>query len=411
MKLNIIKKIKIFFTTNLMAKILAVAIAAILWIIVAASQSSTGKFPGQLPIKAINVQNGLVAIYNQKEVELEISAKSSVWHQLTEGSFSAYIDMSGMSVGTYELDVQVTSNVSDVKIVSKNPSKVFVRLEEVVHKNVVVNQRVEGSAGAGLVAGSVDFTPTEVEAVGPKSLVENLSEALAIIRLNGESSDFEKDITVRAFGDDGKEINDISFNPAKVKAHVAIIQGANNKSVGVKVNLVGNPTPGYYISKIVTSPNVVNITGDGNTIQSLNYLETQNIDVTDLSVNLEKNVWLKIPTGVVLQQGESNQIKVVLTVAANVISRTMSCEIVPINLNPSLRLASINPSGVTVQVSGASSQIQDLQSSQLILELNLSQKTVGSFEMPLTTGLVRPISGITILNVLPSSVQVTLSQK
>lgn len=411
MKLNIVKKIKNFFTTNPMAKILAVAIAAILWIIVAASQSSVGKFPGQLPIKAINVQNGLVAIYDQKEVELEISAKSSVWHQLTEGSFSAYVDMSGMSVGTYELDVQVTSNVSDVKIISKNPSKVFVRLEEVVSKNVVVNQRIEGSAGVGLVAGSVDFTPSEVEAIGPKSLIDNLSEALAIIHLNGETADFEKDVSVQAFGDDSKEINDISFNPAKVKADVAIIQGANNKSVGVKVNLVGNPAPGYYISKIVTSPNVVNITGDSNAIQSLNYLETQNIDVTNLSASLEKNVWLKIPTGIVLQQGEANQIKVVLTVATNVISRTMPCEIVPINLNPSLRLVSINPSGVTVQVSGASSQIQDLKSSELILELDLNQKTAGSFEMPLTASLIRPISGITILDVLPSSVQITLSQK
>lgn len=408
---KIIKKIKIFFTTNTTTKIAAVVVALILWVIVAASQSTAGKFPGQLPVKTVNVANGLVAIYDQKEVEIEIMAKPSVWNKLSSNSFSAYVDMEGAQVGTYEMNVQVVCNVSDVKIIKKTPDKIFVRIEEVTSKKVIVNQRIEGNAGEGMVAGNVEFTPAEVDVTGPRSVIENISEAVAIIKLNGESADFEKEVSLKAFADNNNELQDVTFNPNKVKARIAIIKGTNNKSVGIKVNLTGTPEDGYFVSKITTSPNAINITGQSNILQSTSYLETQNVDITGANSDVEKDILVKIPDGVALQRGEPNRVKVIVSFLENTISRIVSLRIEPKNLDSNLVVNSYSPSDIKATLSGKPNVITTLDPASVVLEIDLNGKDVGTSDYPITSSMVRPTDGITVLNITASSIKISISNK
>lgn len=408
---RIIKKIHKFTTINTSVKIIAVMISLVLWIFVASSQSNAGKFPGKIPIKMVNLANGLSAIYDQKEAEIEIMAKPSAWNKLSSNSFSAFIDMEGLAAGTYEMNLQVQSNVSDIKIISKKPTKLFVRVEEVVQKRVVVNQRVEGSGAEGFVAGNVEFLPTEIDVRGPKSVVDNISEVVAIIRLNGESDDFEKEVEVRAFDNSGEEITDVTFNPNKVKAQVTIVEGRNNKSVGIKTNLSGSPADGYYISKITTTPNLVNITGQSSVLQVVNYLETQNIDISGVNSDLEKEVLLKIPDGIALQQRESNKIKIQISFSENSISKTVTPKVEPQNLAPNLKFDSPNSSDIKVTLSGRASIISAIDPKNVVLNIDFSGKVAGTFSVPLVTNMINPIDGVTISSVSPASVFVAISPK
>lgn len=408
---KILKKIKKFFTNNTTPKVAAVIVALILWVFVAASESSAGKFPGQLPIKAVNVTNGLVAIYDQKDIEIEIMAKPSVWNKLSASSFSAYVDMEGVQVGTYEMNVSVVCNVSDVKIINKNPDKIFVRIEEVISKKVVVNQRIEGNADEGLVAGNVEFTPAEVDATGPRSIIENISEAVATIKLNGESADFEKEVSLKVFSDNNTELQNVSFNPNKVKAKIAIIKGTNNKSVGIKVNLVGNPQDGYFVSKITTSPTVINITGQSESLQSTNYLETQNIDITGANSDVEKDTLIKIPSDIALQRGEPDRVRVIVSLSENTISRIISPKIEAKNLDSNLVLSSYSPSDIKTTLSGNPSIITTLDPTSVVLDIDLAGKGVGTYDYPITSSMIRPMNGISVLSVVPSSIKISISNK
>lgn len=408
---KIIKRIKKFFTTNRNTKVIALVVALILWIFVSASQSSAGKFPGQLPIKAVNVANGLVAIYDQKEVEIQIMAKPSVWNKLTSSSFSAYVDMEGAQVGTYEMNVQVVSNVSDVRIINRNPDKIFVRIEEVINKKVIVNQRIEGNAGEALVVGNVEFTPAEIDVTGPRSVIEDISEAVAIIKLNGETADFEKEVSLKAFANDNKELHNVMFNPNKVKAKIAIIKGTNNKSVGIKVNTIGNPQDGYFVSKITTSPTVINITGKSDSLQSTNYLETQNVDITGANSDIEKDVLVKIPDGIALQRGEANRIKIIVSFSENNIIRIISPGVEQVNLDSNIYLISFSPTDIKATLSGKPSVIAILDPASVILEIDLAGKGAGTYDYQITSSMIRPISGIAVLNVVPSSIKISISNK
>lgn len=410
MKINF-KKIKKSITSNPLPKILALVCATVLWIFVAASQSSTGNFPSKIRIITVNTPSGLVATYEQKTVELQISAEPNLWQKLSTNSFTAYVDLGGLESGTYELEVNVTCNVADVQILNKKPSKIFVQLEEISRKKIPVIQKVEGNAAEGMVAGAIVFNPAEVEVSGPKSQVENISNAIAEIRLNGESADFEKDSSLIALDNSGNEIPDLSFSPSKVKAGVSIVKGANNKTVGIKVNLSGSPAEGYYIEKLSTSPSTINITGQSSILSNLNFIETQNFDISGVSNSFERELLLKIPEGIGLQRGEPNRVTISVTLADNTLTRVVSAQISPKNLASNLRVNSYSPSEVKVTISGKESVVSAINPSDILLDLDLSGKSAGIFSQDLAPSMFKLPTGAGIITIVPTSLQITLSAK
>lgn len=405
------KKIKHSLISNPLPKILAIAVATILWIVVAASQSSTGKFPSKIQILAVNTPSGLVASYEQKTVEISISAEPSLWQKLSSNSFTAYVDLGGLQVGTYELEVNVTCNVAGVQILNEKPQKIFIQLEEIARKKIPVIQKVEGNAAEGMVAGAIIFDPAEVEVSGPKSQIENISNAVATVRLNGESADFSKDVILTALNDSGNEITDLAFSPSKVSANISIVKGANNKTVGVKVNLSGAPADGYYLSSLVASPNLINITGQVSTLSNIYYLETQNFDISGISKSFEKDLLLKIPEGIGLQRGEPNRIKVSVTIDSNSLSKTISAKITPQNLDSSLKVNSYSPSEVKVTLSGTEAVISNIKSDDVVLNLDLTGKSAGIYNIDLSSSMFSLPSGATLNTIVPTNLQIVLSTK
>ena len=188
------------FRHNLLAKLVAILIAFVLWVVVASSQSTVGKFPGTIPVQANNVPVGLAAIIDIEEVEIEVMAEPTVWNNLSADTFTAFVDTSGLDEGTYELGVNVTSTEKDVTITKVNPSKIFVRIEKIVVQSLPVTHRIEGSAAEGLVPGNVELVPSVVEVRGPSSQVGKINEVNIVIVLNGESNDFERLEKVFVFG-------------------------------------------------------------------------------------------------------------------------------------------------------------------------------------------------------------------
>lgn len=405
------QKIKNIFTKNIAAKIICVFAAIVLWIYVASGQSSVGKFPGDIQITAKNVPSGLVAIYDDKTVQVQIMAEQKVWKQLSADSFSAYVDLNGLSTGTYELSVNVASSVEGVQIISKTPDKIFVRLEKIVSKKVSVSPRTEGSAGEGLVAGNIELVPNNVDVSGPSSIVNNLAEAIAPIRLNGETADIEKNIPVTAYSDDGKEVKDLTFTPSEVKAKIPIVKASNNKTVGIKALTSGAPKDGFYVSKISIVPATVDVTGPISLLSSINYIETAKIDINNTSSNFEKEVALTIPDGVGLQKGQLSRVKVLIALSENSITRSISPQVVAVNLNSGLRLASYSPTEIKVMVSGPQSQINSLTSNDLKIKVNAAGRVAGNFNYDISLGSVELPAGLSAVSVLPSSIAVTLENK
>lgn len=394
-------------TKNLYVKIFCLIAATAMWLYVASGQSAVGKFPGSIKIRAINVPSGLVAIFDNQTVDIKITADSATWKKLSADSFSAYVDMSSYSEGTYNLNVNVVCSVSGVQIVEKTPDKIYVNLEKVITKLVSVNKKIEGNAAEGKVAGKIVFDPVSVEAKGPASMIENLTEAMSTIKLNGESDDFTKTVSVYALDEQSNQMDEIQFYPSEVKASVSIVKASNVKTIGIKPKIEGTPKSGYFVSSITVTPSVVDVTGDKSLMNNLTYIETTVVNISDAENDIEKDISLYVPSGIVLQPGSPNKVHLKIVISSNTITQDFKAKITALNLNN--LSASYDPPEITVKLSGAPAVISTLGNDNVLLNLDFSgRNSPGSYQFDLSAGTFSVPSNVKIEDYSPKSLTATL---
>lgn len=355
-------------------KVFCTIAATILWIYVAAGQNTIGKFPGSIKIKSINTPSGYEAIFDVKNADIKVMAEPSVWNKLSADSFSAYVDLSGRSEGVYELPVVVTCSIPGVSIVEVNPDRIMVRLEPIISKEVEIRSKVEGAAGDGLIAGTIALNPTSAIVRGAKSSVNNIFEGLAIIKLNGETESFEKNISLTASDEEGNELLGVQFDPPEVAASVAIVKASNNKTVGIKVQVTGQPKDGYYIAGISTNPNTIDIVGQPSLLANINYVESTTLDITNLDNTFEKDITLNLRSGISLQSGSPSSVKVKITISKIEVSKEIEASIVPIGLSAGYQVSSLNPIVVKAVCYGSADAINNLKTQDIVLSLDFNNR-------------------------------------
>ncbi len=385
--------------------------AVFLWIYVAAGQSTVGKFPSSLKIKAINVSSGLVPIYDTKTVNIKIMAEPSIWKKLSADSFSAYVDLSAYSAGTYEVPVIVVSSTPGVQIVEKDPSKIMISLEPISEKEVDINRKVEGNAAQGLVAGNISLTPNKVQIRGAKSVIDSITEATITIALNGETENFKKVVPVAAYDDRGEIINGVEFTPADVNADVSVVKASNNRTVGIKVKTAGVPKTGYFVSNIAVSPSVVDITGPLTVLSEINYIETLVVDLGNLASDIEKDVNLSIPSGLALQTGSPGRVSVKVGVSPLDASKEFLVPVSYKNLDLEFKVTVSNPDQIKAVLAGTSEIISNLKLSDISLNLDLKNKGAGVYSYDISTDNFNLPAGVSLVTALPSALSLTIEKR
>lgn len=381
--------------------------AVLLWVFVASNQSLLGKFPNQIKIQTVNLSTDYQAFLDEQSVQVSVMADRGVFKSLTADSFSASVDLAGLKEGTYELDVRVSTNIPEVQITKIEPAKVFVNIEKVIVKSVSLTPKVEGDAADGMVLGQITLEPDTVQIKGPSSYVETISEANAIIKLNGESESFERDVQVSAVNP-GEEAKGVSFLPANVTAKVTIIKGGNNKTVGIKVKTKGLPKENYYLSKITATPPTIDIVGQRSILSNVNFLETEEVDIGGASDQITKDVNLILPSGVSLQRGSVQKVKVELSFALIGSTKSVAPKIVALNLNEGLRLISYSPSDLSVSLSGPQTLLNSLGADDIRLELNMAGKTAGTYNVTVDSTMIRVPPGLAITSIVPTTLSFIL---
>ena len=397
-----------FFTHNWHIKLAVFLISIGMWIYAASTVTTVAKFPSGIPIKIINLTPGMVAIYDQKEVGVQIAAEPAVWQNLTTESFTAFIDLNGRSVGTYSIPLNVTTTVSGVQIISKNPSVLVVSIEPSLEKEVPVTAKISGNAAENMTAGDVTFDPATVKISGPKSIIDGINQVMASLVLSGEAGDFSKAAKVEALGSDGAPVNFVNYLPAQVTANVKIVKAGNVKNLGIKVLTSGTPASGLYVSSVSTNPSILNAIGSADALRQLTAISTQPISIDGISKNLTTRVSLDIPSGIKID-GNISSVSVTINLSSAPLSRTITIPIKTKNLPAGLKISSISPQTVDVVVTGPSDLINGLSTDTISLVLDLSSANSGSNSINIANADFALPAGISISNFQPQSATIVLS--
>jgi len=405
-----VEKIKKFFANNWKAKLGSFLFAIILWFLITATQSSITTFPGTIPISFNNISSDLVAIPDQDSVQIKISAENVNLGSIKESNFRASIDLSGLNEGTYKKDVIVNSSDSNIKITTINPNVITVRIEKKVSKKVPARVRFDGSASDGFGVADTSIDPAEVEISGAESIIQTITEVVAPIKLTGENADFAKKAELFAYTASGQEIKNVIINPDSATAKVKIAKTGETKTIGIKVNVSGNLAPGYWVSSISTDPQVITISGPQAQIASIKYIETEQVDISNLKGNETFSVGLIIPPGFVTQ-GNVTSVKVKMDVSQS--DNAKEVTLVPnfLNLEKNLQVSSFNPSKILAIFTGPKDTIGQINSDNITLDIDLSSTIAGNFDLPLQSSFLKFPANITFLNFEPDKIAVTIEPK
>lgn len=399
-------------THNFLAKLVCLILAIGVWVYVTSGESKIDSFPGGLPLSLKNTPANLVVVKDVDTINLKISAEKGIWRTLTAKNFEAYVDLSGLGEGVHELPVNVKSDINDVKIIDINPAKVMVRLEPSVTKTVPVEAKIEGSAAEGMIAGEPEFYPEKVDITGAKSYVEKVTKATVVIKLDGESEKIDKTMPLLAYDDQDKLIKEITFKPVEVEVSLPIIKGGNTKTVGIVAKTSGSPQSGYWVSQIVVSPAVVVITGTSTALGKTDYLETRSINIDGATSEKKQFISLNLPLGITLLDEKQAQVEVTIFLASISSQKEVTASLNYQNLANNLSISGTDPTSVKVLISGSSDRLQSLDSSKVVLNLDLSKyNSAGTFAIDISKSSVTIPDGLQIISVVPSSIRVTLGNK
>lgn len=372
----------------------------------------TAELPEGVAVSAVNLKTGISANFgSQKRITIIVQAPRSVWNNLKSEDFSATADVQSLAEGTHEVNVAVTSKKTDIRVIRTKPTRVTVTLEPVIRKTVGVVARFSGKAGNDLIPDEPVFTPEKVELTGPKSIVEDISQAVIQVKLDGLTQAIDQKFQLVALNSAGEPIEDVTFTPPDVSAKVALVKAGKLKTVGIKVKVTGQPASGFWLEGVSTTPPTIVVTGSADALDKLTFVETDTVSVAGLNSDSDTTTTLALPPGIVSAESVSKiavKFKISPATTTKAITPTISYD----GVDASLKVTTIDPTTINTVVSGTSAVLAALNGNDVIIKLNLSAyKSAGTYAVTIKTDFFSLKDGVSLVSFLPSVINVTLESK
>lgn len=191
------------------------------------------------------------------------------------------------------------------------------------------------------------------------------------------------------------------FTWQPLKAAVQIDRKAS-KEVPVRVRTTGNSADNLQVASTEVLPNTVVITGLESRLEEITDVETEVIDISNLSADTVVDAKLYLPEGIAVQGDEQIQVRFVMQAD----QRHVSAEIELRNL-PSGMQADLSRTSADIVVSGRSELLHDSQElNRLKLYVDASNLTVGAHVLPVQ---LEYSGSLNVEEFRPQSVTVTVS--
>jgi len=223
--------------------------------------------------------------------------------------------------------------------------------------------------------------------------------------INGAAESQRRAVKLNALDENGMLVEGVKLIPDTVSVNQIITLLGGYRNVVVKVVTQGELEEGYWLTNIsVSPPNVIVFSADPQLVDALpGYVETETVDLSGLSDDVDLRVSLKLPAGVELAGEESVLVR--LNIAALEGSLPITLPIDVIGLSSGLK-AQLSPSQVDVLISGPLPVLKTIKTSNLRVVVDLTGLTPGEYQLPPLVDLLP--DSVKVASILPSNISVVI---
>jgi YbbR domain-containing protein len=385
---------------------LASILAVLVWVVAErqANPSSEKTFRNPIPITLQNLPAGMITYEaNANEALVTVSTPDSVWNTINPEQVTAWVDLSGQVSGTLDLPINVAVPNRAAPVVRIEPAFVRLHMEPLAEAQLPVSIAVSGEPALGFASRPIETTPTTVTVRGPASFVRTMAAATGQLSIQDTRNTVTRTITLSPRDRDGQTVPYVSLNPSSTLAVVQLQPLGGFRDLAVKIDLRGNVAPGYLTTNVSVNPQVVTVFGSSAALEAVpGYISTEPVTVTDATEGISSRVRLVLPPGVSYLGDPTVQVDVKIKAIES--SVTTFAPLTPQGLSPDLS-ARFSPETLDVILSGPIASLNTLQPADVQVFANLFNLTEGTYQI---TPTVSVPSGINVVSILPSTVQVTI---
>jgi YbbR domain-containing protein len=160
---------------------LSVALSFLLWLWVGAQERS--EIVVSVPLEYRNLARGM-EIFPEKDlvtnVNVWVKGTTNTIKNLKPNEISCWVDLSGTKAGlrNFEIGPDQVKAPYGFSVLRITPSRISLRVEDVVSRKVPVTVRLEGEPAIGFKVTETSVKPSEVEIRGPQSAVASVRQAV-----------------------------------------------------------------------------------------------------------------------------------------------------------------------------------------------------------------------------------------
>ncbi|MBQ9941496.1 MAG: hypothetical protein IJP03_00665, partial [Christensenellaceae bacterium] len=251
--------------SNMWMKIASLVFAFVIWSYVLAAEN---------PLREITVHNVKVSYVGAEElsakgltvsrdelvdtVDVTLNARQNYHKYISEKTVQATVDLSEINnVGQIELQVEVTANVVEATVKRMSTSNVVVHVDDLVERVLPVRCELQGKEPVGYYVGEPVLAEETVVISGPRQKVEQISEAVCYIPVEGMTSSVRASYVLTLFDKDGNQIA-INELDGSVPSAIVELEILPKKEVPIDVTTliesVTNVKDGYEVVDATVSP-------------------------------------------------------------------------------------------------------------------------------------------------------------
>lgn len=310
-----------FWKENLGLKLLSLAIAMLLWLLVVnvskpeVSDSKTVKLE-VLNEDAFASDNKIWELDGRDTVQITYRVRTDQQRNISASDFRAYIDLEDYSItGSVPVYVEVLNDKSSlIEDVTARPQVVKVVIEDIQQKKFDLQAKTVGSKAAdGYTVSDIIISPESVYAIGPESEIGKISSIGIEVDIEGLSASKDGVATPVFYDANGNRI-ELDSRVSVSKEEIAYTVTVHKiKSVNLLAHIAGSPAAGYQYEGTTVSPASIQLSAVESVIDKLNVLNLPQINITGATDSITQNVDVSelLPAGVELAEPGS---EVVVTV-------------------------------------------------------------------------------------------------
>ena len=314
---------KHFLARNTWLKIISFVLAVILWVfVVLILNPETDRTIRGIPVILSNsslLDDNDLEIVNPTEgitVDIKVRGSRRALSEIDNKNITASVDLAGtVAPGDIFPAINIRFPVDGITLVEKTPTTISLKVDQIITQIKPLFVEVTGVPQAGYTAYSKSIYPETITIRGPKDDLNLIDRAVVYIDVDGATDTVISTQEIFLERSDGQRIESkhISTNPERAEAKCTIL---SIKRVPIIPDITEAPSGDRVAITSVPLYAEVDIMGDADIIDSITEIRTETIDLSKINDFEQKEVGLKIPAGIVL---ENNLEKVTVNIEIKVV--------------------------------------------------------------------------------------------